>query len=226
MAPPVNETQEDKASRFTRTMNAMSQSFAIQSATVHVPFFNSKNIPLRQFIQDVENGLSLLAEGQEAKFVANIKSKLQGSARDSIEGVQDLDTVKKLTAELKKYFAPGRKYIDYVSELQSVRMHRDEEITEFYLRVKKILTSAQADLKSEYGAGNENSPILRDIAITSFIQGLRDDLADGVTLSNPTTLYGAYDSAIKLDRQIRDRSRHPQSGHSARYVRQEDPPQP
>lgn len=61
-------------------------------------------------------------------------------------------------------------------------MRRDEEITEFYLRVKRLLHSAQLALNSEYGMINDNSPVLRDIAISSFIRGLRDDIAYGVTL--------------------------------------------
>lgn len=117
MAPDPEETTQ----KLAETMEAMQNNFLMQAATLHIPFFDGKNIPLRQFIQDVENGLTVIPDGLKPAFRNAVHAKLKGLARDSLEKA-DTDTTEKLLEELKKYFSPGRKYSDLVIELQNTRM--------------------------------------------------------------------------------------------------------
>lgn len=214
----------DQSRRFVDTMNSMSEHFAIQNATIHIPFFDGKNIPLKQFIQDVENGSSLLAPAQTATFLTAVKSRLRGMARECMEGAGNINTLEALTNRLKKYFAPGKKYTDYCTDLQNARMRREEDVTEFYLRVKKLQSSAQAALINEFGREhNENSPIVNRLAVDAFAKGLRDELRYAVTLNDPATLSDAYDLAIRMERQMRRPSEPPPTNYNARYFRDNSP---
>lgn len=182
---PYFEMDANQSRQFLDTMANMTQHFAIQNATVHIPFFDGKNIPLRHYVQDVENGATLVPAGQLATYITVVRSRLRGMARESLEGVDEINTVEALTDLLKTYFAPGRKYADYCNDFQTVRMNRDENVTEFYLRVKRLKASAQAALINEYGRENNlDSPIVRDLAVRAFAKGLRDDL--GMVLLSTT----------------------------------------
>lgn len=106
-------------------------------------------------------------------------------------------------------------------------MERDETVTEFYLRVKRLLSCAQTALANDYGQNNQaannnaDSRAVRDFAKAGFIRGLTDELRYGVTLGNPVDLKAAYELATKLERQDFDKPR--SSNFQTRYVRQESP---
>ena len=109
---------------------------AVQQALLHIPVYDDKNMPLKTFILDVENGYSIYPAGIRNAFFKEVIAKLRDTARDSLSGV-DTNTVANLKDALKEYFSPKKNYSQFCAEIQSVRMCRSETVIEYYGRVKK-----------------------------------------------------------------------------------------
>lgn len=101
---------EDEAKKFAESMNLMSSNFSLHAATMHIPFFDGKNVPLRQFTQEVENGQTLIGARHEDAFFTAVKARLKGLACECIEGVPEVTDVDSLIKELAKYFSPGSSF--------------------------------------------------------------------------------------------------------------------
>lgn len=63
-----------------KTMMNMSQHFAVQTAAQPISIFDEKNIPLKQFVQDIENGKGIIADEHEKAFVNSVITRLRGPA--------------------------------------------------------------------------------------------------------------------------------------------------
>ena len=78
MANP-NETANASAnlSVTNAMMTSMAECFALQHGTLNIPFFNGKNIPLKDFLQDVQNGAVFVPLRRKARslkqFLENYK---------------------------------------------------------------------------------------------------------------------------------------------------------
>ena len=48
-----------------------------------IPVFDGKNIPLKDFIQDIPNADADIPDAQKGSFIKKVLSKLRGSARNS-----------------------------------------------------------------------------------------------------------------------------------------------
>lgn len=44
-------------------LNTMGECMAVQQALLHIPHYDGKNLPLKTFLQDVENGLAICSAG-------------------------------------------------------------------------------------------------------------------------------------------------------------------
>ena len=79
---------------------------AVQQALFHIPIYEGKNMALKTFLQDVENGLSICPEGIKNVFFKVI-AKLRDTARDAVSGI-DNQSIENLCDALKEYFAPKK----------------------------------------------------------------------------------------------------------------------
>ena len=57
---------------------------AVQQALLHIPVYDGKNMPLKTFIQDVENGYSICPAGIRIAFFKGVIAKLRDTARDAV----------------------------------------------------------------------------------------------------------------------------------------------
>lgn len=117
-------------------LNTMGECMAVQQALLHIPIYDGKNMPLKTFLQDVENGLNICPEGIHASFFRGVIAKLRDTARDAV-GDTEINSVNNLRDVLKEYFAPKKNYSHYCAELQAVRMRRQETVMEYYSRLQK-----------------------------------------------------------------------------------------
>ncbi|RYA68313.1 hypothetical protein DD595_25595, partial [Enterobacter cloacae complex sp. 4DZ3-17B2] len=53
-------------------MASMAENFALQNSISSLPYFDGKNIPLKDFLQAVRNGLALLPEGSDQVYVTAV----------------------------------------------------------------------------------------------------------------------------------------------------------
>ncbi|CAK9809171.1 hypothetical protein ANTQUA_LOCUS5916 [Anthophora quadrimaculata] len=181
-----------------RISNVMTESFAIQQAIVGIPQFDGNNIPLKNFLLDVQNSAYCLPPTCDGSFTRAVISKLRGEARDSICDLQFL-TINDLIRHLKRRFSSGRTYEYYQQEISNIRMKRNESVYAFYNRLRILINELYHCLKDTYGddASNMLRPV-KSSAINAFIPGLPDELARAVEARNPNDLEKALEIAIKV----------------------------
>ena len=67
-------------------MTSMAQCITLQHSTLNIPFYDDKNIPLKNFLQDIRKAQSLFLLLLESSFLKAVLGKLQNAARDSTWG--------------------------------------------------------------------------------------------------------------------------------------------
>lgn len=185
----------------TRTLiTSISASFAVQSLIAGLPDFDGRNLPLKDFIQDVKNGAEFLPQGQEANYVRLVIGKLRGPARDSTYG-QTFANVTALCSHLKKRFAPGKDYSYYNAKIHSLRMKHEDSVGDFYDRLNILLSSAENALKEEQG--NQFDALmmtpLKKSSMDIFIRGLPRYMRQLVGVTHPTSLQDAFKAAVEIE---------------------------
>ena len=130
-------------------LTTMGECMAVQQALLHIPVYDGKNMPLKTFIQDVENGYSICPAGIRNAFFKGVIAKLRDTARDAVSGI-DINTVARLKDSLKEYFSPKKNYLQFCAKIQGVQMRRNEPVIKYYGRIKKIMESAKASLNEKF----------------------------------------------------------------------------
>ncbi|XP_044591951.1 probable ubiquitin thioesterase DG1039 [Cotesia glomerata] len=174
-----------------RTMTSLGENLTMTQALAMVPNFDGQNMPLRSFLQDVEQALQLVTEEQKPAFITKVRTKLKDTARDALED-----------KEIKSY-------PQYCADIQAVRLKQNESLLSYYTRIKRICTSAMASLRESFNNENELSgmkKMLNGLALESFKRGLPDDLIYGVSVQNPATLDDAYKIALRLEEDLKGSS--------------------
>ena len=107
-------------------LNTMGECMAVQQALLHIPPYDGKNMSLKTFLQDVENGLAICPEGILNAFFKGVIAKPRDTARDALSG-REINTINTLKDALKEYFAAPKKiYTHYCAEIQGIRMRKCE----------------------------------------------------------------------------------------------------
>lgn len=184
---------------------AISNNFSFQSATSYLDEFDGKNRPLRDFIQDIEGGDSLVPGGLKNNYLKFVLSKLRGRARDSLAN-KKIEKLQDVIDNLKTHFAPAKSYANYVKEIQALRIKKDETVSEFYTRLLRKVELAKTALITKYKeAADTLTPQLEEIALSAFKDGMSDRMSYAlIILDGLDTLEKAYKKA----KIIEDASKH------------------
>ena len=83
---------------------------------MNVPIFNGKNVPVRDFIQNVIDGEASIPANCEKQYIRAVLSRLKGAARDSTHG-KSFFSMKDLIDHLKQRFALHNTYTLYTQEI-------------------------------------------------------------------------------------------------------------
>lgn len=198
-------------------LTSMGECMALQQALIHVPNFNGKNMPLKSFIEDVENGYTFVPEGLKTSFFKGVCSKLKETARDAVAD-KTIESVEDLSKALKEYFSPKKSYPFYCAEIQAVRLRRDETVLDYYTRIKRLRTSAIAALKDKFteAEATQMLPMLDGVALESFKRGLSDDLLYAISVQDPQTLEDAFKVVQRIERDMQGANA--RNSNSLRYT--------
>lgn len=204
-------------------LTSMGECMALQQALMHVPNFNGKNMPLKSFIEDVENGYTFVPEGLKTSFFKGVCSKLKETARDAVAD-KTIESIEDLSKALKEYFSPKKSYPYYCAEIQSVRLRRDESVLDYYTRIKRLRTSAIAALKDKFTneEANQMLPMLDGVALESFKRGLSDDLLYAISVQDPQNLEDALKVVQRIERDMQGANA--RNSNSLRYTHIEKNP--
>lgn len=188
------------AAALTTSFASMSASFALQNVLVGFPEFDGKNMPLKDFLQDVRNGLEFAGGDQEPRYVRAVLTKLKGAARDCTYG-KTIRTIEDLVKVLKERFAPGKDFAYYCNKIHQIYMRQGEKVGDFYDHLNILLAGAKNALELEVGAANIEVAMkgTRIAALNQFISKLPPDIRMAIQTLNPETLDAAYKEAVRLE---------------------------
>ena len=199
--------QEVQANLTTMMMTTMMGNYALQTALLGIRRFDGRNMPLKDFIQDIRNGSIYVPEDQTGQYVKAIMGRLEGSARDSTYGRQ-FQNLEELIKHLKNRFAPGKNYAYYSGKVNNLRMTQGDSVGDFYDKLNILLSGAKNALTEEATQGQNVEdmvlPLTRS-AIDVFIRGLPVDIARQVDSTKPKNLEEAYAEAIRVESRMEAR---------------------
>ena len=121
----------------------------LQQSTYHIPQFNGKNPPLKEFLQDISNGAIFVTEVTKPGFTKAVAAKLKGVARKIVRD-KLFSRVKDLIAHLKKRFASTKKYQWYFEFNVNLRMQLSETVSDNNDRVQGLLSGAKHAIAEKY----------------------------------------------------------------------------
>ena len=113
----------------------MAEFFAMQQEIMDIPIFDGKNMPVRDFIEDIITGQSFVPATCEKRYVIAMLARLKGAARESTYG-KTFSNLSDLIQHLEQRFAPHKTYLWYVREITTIQMLQNEGVYEFYDRLK------------------------------------------------------------------------------------------
>ncbi|XP_051161523.1 uncharacterized protein LOC127281712 [Leptopilina boulardi] len=222
----------------TAAVASVLECMTLQQSTLHIPVFDGRNPPLKEFLQDVANGAAFLTENSEPGFINAVLSKLKGAARECVRDrrFQRLD---ELVSHLKKRFASFKKYQWYLDGIMSIRFKQTETVSDYNDRLQGLLSGARHALQAKYNARYREvqgdavriqetpestimmKPII-DCALEAFIRGLPEEMSIFVDTRNPANLEEAFEHALRAEERHKysDRSR----GTSYHITRAEERP--
>ena len=92
----------------------MGETLALQQGLQNIGEYNGKNMPLKNFIQDVESGLELVPAILHKAFFKCVLPKLKDTARDAVNG-KTINNTAELRDILKQHFSP-KKLTQYTAQ--------------------------------------------------------------------------------------------------------------
>ena len=69
--------------------------------------YDGSNIPLKDFLQDIQNGDTGVTNEQRPSYLSAVLGKLRGPAKDCTYG-KSFTAIEELCTHLKQRFAPGK----------------------------------------------------------------------------------------------------------------------
>ena len=202
--PPGNLQQQppaDVLDATLRAMTTMAENMSLNNVALQLPIFDGSTPDLRDFIQDVRNARQHFQPAQEPTFITAVLARLRGPARTSCFG-RTFDNTENLIKHLKDRFAPGKDYDYYANRLNNLKMGQAETVSDFYDRLRVLLSAAENCLKMELPEADRQVQLpllirpLKRSCKDIFIRGLSPALATLVDTTQPADLDAAYQSAV------------------------------
>ena len=205
------------------SMSLLTQRTCIQNITMSIPIFDGESPTLSRFVQNVEDGLTLIPAGTEAEYLAIILTKLIGPARRcTLE--HKFDSVKLLVQHLKKRFAPGRSLSYFQVEIAKLSIREGESLRQYVDRTSHLVYCARGAIRERYLDHAEDfvKEMEKDVK-ENFIDGLPDRISWKVSAQTQdiNTLEQAYDAVLQIDRKLRNRRQSSRNESPSRWSRRD-----
>ena len=170
----------------------------LQAALQGVEQFDGKEPPLRTFLYDVEQGLSMIPDSLKQNYTMGILRKLRGNAREAVEG-RTFRKTEDLIKFLRDTFSPaGLTLSQCQTQLAQLRMGANESASDYAFRTQRLVGKAKSALLSQ-NFPEEQIPTLMGLikatALEGFRRGLRPDIELRVFIKKPETLEDALEFA-------------------------------
>lgn len=176
------------------------------------PFDGSRD-KLNSFISICQSAIDLATDGQQPILLKFILSQLEGKAETACS-IKEFDDWDQLSEFLKSQFGETKHYAHLLSDLQECHQLPNELVSQFALRLEtclsKLLTEVTLSNKKKYELAGRLAA-MEDLALHTFLLGLKPNISNLVRGKNPTTLNSAINFATseeKIQRLLYRRNTH------------------
>lgn len=184
----------------------------LTKSLIPISEFDGKNIPVENFISDIQFALQTIDLEDHSKFTYLIFAKLKGNARRQLVSKRaSYVSPYQLISDLRNLYSTRKTTLSLKMELANMAQGTYESINDFAARVNQIVDILDrrasqaihrdpiiiAQMRSENAANG----------LESFITGLHDDLSRYVYSKEPNSINIAIDYAYEAENQNRSRSR-------------------
>ena len=158
-----------------------------------LPEFNGKNISVNRFIRECKEAEVFINPGDKDFFLKLVQSRVTGEATGYLQ-FKTFDDLNQLLTELKEVFAPSQNLPQVQMDLARVKQNKQEKVSEYGLRVKRILPKAQELIYENFSLAIARGMMDGTVttAVECFILGLDSEVAAqmiGKTFAHPWSGY-------------------------------------
>ena len=189
----------DISFRLLNNVTDMMNNMSLQTRFLQIPKYDGKNMSLRDYLQDIQNGAAFIPPTSQSEYVKAAISNLQGEVRNVVYGEQ-INTVADYIKHLKTRLARGKTYNYYADAISRIRMKQGQTVGEFYDKIRILLSGGRAAYRAKHNTdppAGERDP-LQQLALASFIDGLPTNMSEAVEMREPATLEDAFKIAERL----------------------------
>lgn len=183
-----------------------------------IPEFDGQNISVNQFIRKCKDAENFVDPVDKDFYIRLAESKVIGNARSYLQCKSFL-TLNHLLIELKRSFAPTQNLPQIQTDLARVSQQQNEKVSEYGLRVTKILQKATEYINEHFEISAAKGMVdgSKNVAIECFILGLNEQINHRMINVKPSSLEVAIDceSYVKQQKELRGDS----DGHSKAFCR-------
>lgn len=181
--------------------------------------YNGDKANLHVFLDNCNNGHSLLNPIYQIAFVSVVLSKIDGNLRSTLLN-RNFTSWEDLKTHLLENYSEKRTFAQWQLELNSCRQGQNEPVLHYSNKIEncyiKLIKSLSPKLTKE--AQEANVELLKSQALNIFISGLNPQLHILLKSQKPSTFEEAVSIAISEEQEINSRQEM-SSGHFAPKVK-------
>lgn len=164
--------------------------------------FDGTREKLNAFLTNCDNAMDLAIDSQKPILFKFIISQLGGKAETACS-IKEFDSWEQLKTFLKTQFGERKHYAHLLTDLQECRQLNNEPVNQFVLRVETCLSKLLTEVTLSNRKKSELAGRLvtmEDLALNSFLLGLRPEISNLVRCKNPSNLNEAINLAISEEK--------------------------
>lgn len=163
--------------------------------------FDGTREKLNSFLTNCDNAIDLASDTQKPILFKYILSQLEGKAEVACS-IKEFDSWDQLNSFLKTQFGERKHYAHLMTELRECQQ-LNEPVNQFALRLEtclsKLLTEVTLSNKKK-GELVGRIAAMEDLALHTFLTGLKPEISNLVRSRNPSTLNDAINFAVSEEK--------------------------
>ena len=171
-----------------------------------LPEFNGRNISVNRFIKECREAENFVNPNDRDFFIKLIKARITGEASDYLQ-YKSFDNLDQLLLDLKRVFSPIQNLPQVQTDLARVKQNQNERVSEYGLRVTRILQKARELIDENFNPLVARGMIEGTVntAIECFTLGLNSEIAARMNGKVSTTLEQTISIAIDCEKYVQQR---------------------
>lgn len=201
---PVTTLPIDNPSGSTTALFTMS-SIDLNILIKFVPRFDGTREKLNAFLNNCSNAIKLASATQQDVLFKYILSQLEGRAEAACT-IKEFENWVQLEQFLKAQFGERKHYAHLLSDLQDCRQN-NETVNQFALRLESCLAQLLTEINISIPTKKKGElagrlAAMQDLAMHTFVIGLKPKLSMVVRCQNPETLNEAINLAVSEEKLL------------------------